>query len=206
MSLWSGSRNEQHRVTHGTQRSHVNGLFQTVNVGSLSPMCHSVLFVSTSSPRCLTVALPDHRPTTRSVVGKLDPKDPDTRCDGIVRGLKTPQRDTWYDVVVPDTGAISHAMDESAAQTLEKAEDKKLEKHGQRVALAENADFVPIACSVYGTTGFHCQQLIKTCTEKMVERKSAESSGEFSEVMCLNRARFQAAVWKEVARKWLGSG
>ena len=90
------------------------------------------------------------------VVGKLDPKDPDTRCDGIVRGLKTPQRDTWYDVVVPDTGAISHAMDESAVQTLEKAEDKKLEKHGQRVALAENADFVPIACSVYGTTGFHC--------------------------------------------------
>jgi hypothetical protein len=101
-------------------------------------------------------------------VGKIVASDPDNRCDGIIRGLKNPQRDTWFDVEVVDTGAVSHSMDDSASKTMERAEDGKTKKHGQRVALAENADFVPIVCSVYGTAAFHSQQTIKTCTEKMV--------------------------------------
>ena len=104
-----------------------------------------------------------------------------------------------FDVECTDTGAVSHSMDETPAKTLEKGEDEKTSKHGERVALAENSDFLPIVCSVYGTMGFHCRQLIKTCTERMVEQRSGESSGDLSRVLCLNRARFQAAVWKATA-------
>ena len=101
--------------------------------------------------------------------------------------------------MVVDTGAVSHSMDESALKTLEKAEDSKIKKHGPQVVLAENADFLPIVCSVYGTSAFHSQRTINTCTERMVGRGSAESSGDFARVLCLNRARFQAAVWRATA-------
>ena len=40
---------------------------------------------------------------------------------------------------------------------------------------------------------------LKTCTERMVGRKSAGSSRDYSRVLCLNRARFQAAAWRATA-------
>jgi hypothetical protein len=141
----------------------------------------------------------DGRP--EPAVGKIggpESKEKDTRCDGIVRGLVTPQREAWLDVQVVDTGAWSH-LDEAPEKTLEKAERGKKEKHARRVRVAHNADFLPIVCSVYGTTAFHCQRTIKSCTELMMGKGATEDVNDLGRVLHLNRARFQAAVWRATA-------
>jgi hypothetical protein len=130
------------------------------------------------------------------MVPKLHPDDPETRCDGIIRGLLTPQRETWIDIEVVDTGAVSHLMEKSE-ETLEKAEKEKRRKHAPRL-LATNRDFIPIVASVHGTTAFDCQHTIKTCTKLMMGSKS-EDKAEFAHLLHLNRARFQAAVWRATA-------
>ena len=134
-------------------------------------------------------------------VPKVRENDPATRCDGIVRGLTTPQRETWVDFNVTDTGAPSNLMTDPEL-TLRRAEDGKRKKHGWRLT-AHNADFLPIVCSVYGTMAFNCQQTIKACTEKMMAGESRECE-DVAQVLHLNRARVQAAVWKATALGLVG--
>ena len=131
-------------------------------------------------------------------VGKIDPKDPDNKCDGIIRGFLTAQRETWVDAMVADTGAPSH-RNQSAEKTLQAAQDDKQKKHHTRVTVCHNADFLPIVCSVYGSMAFHCQQTIKRITDHMVEKSAAKGSGDRSRVLHMVRARFQAAVWRATA-------
>jgi hypothetical protein len=132
------------------------------------------------------------------LVGKIDRKDLDTKCDGIIRGFMAPQRETWVDAVVSDTGAPSH-RNQPAEKTLEQAANKKKEKHHTRVMICHNADFLEIACSVYGSMAFNCQQTIKRIAERMVEKSAAKGSSDRSQVLHLMRARFQAAVWRATA-------
>lgn len=129
------------------------------------------------------------------LVPKLCSTDPSTRCDGIVRGLLTPQRETWIDIEVVDTGAVSH-LTSKPSETLANAAAEKRAKHAPRL-LATNRDFLPIICSVYGSTAFDCQQTIKTCTALTNGYKSDES--DLSHLLHLNRAKFQAAVWRATA-------
>lgn len=131
-------------------------------------------------------------------IGGPGSKEGDTRCDGIVRGVWTPQRDCWFDVEIVYTGAVSHLM-KDPAKTLEGEEEKKYKKHANRVAVAENADFMPIVASVHGTLAAHSQRFVTKCTEAAVGKKSAEAEGDFPTVLHLNRARFQAAVWRATA-------
>jgi len=136
-------------------------------------------------------------------VGKIDVDDLDNRCDGIIRGLRTFQREAWVDILCCDTGAPSH-RDKDLENVLSDAERDKNKKHYKRVSLKHNADFVPIVCSVYGTMANQCRQTITTITNMQL-RKSAEKRGsDLSQVLHLNRARFQACVWKAVAMNLVG--
>jgi hypothetical protein len=129
-------------------------------------------------------------------IGGPNTKEPDTRVDGIIRGLITPQREAWFDGEVVDTGAWSHTPKE-AGKTLEKEEKKKIKKHATRVAVAHSADFVPVVCSVYGSTAYNCQLLVKLCTERMMGITA--SPIDKSRVLHLQRAKLQAAIWRATA-------
>jgi hypothetical protein len=131
-------------------------------------------------------------------IGGEDSKEPDTRCDGIIRGLITPQREAWFDNEVVWTGADTNVT-KDPRKVLETAEKKKIKKHFERVTIAENADFIPLVCSVYGSTAFHCQQFLRTCTERIVGKSAAKDSADVARLLHLHRAQFQAAVWRAVA-------
>jgi hypothetical protein len=135
------------------------------------------------------------------LVPKLHPGDKETRCDGIIRGLLTPQREAWIDTEVVDTGAISYLMME-AGQALDDAATEKRKKHAPRL-MAAGHDFVPLISSVYGTPAFDCQRTIKTCTDLMLG-KNVENKAERSHLLHLHRARFQASVWRATALCLLG--
>jgi hypothetical protein len=129
-------------------------------------------------------------------IGGPETKEPDTRVDGIIRGLFTPQREAWFDGEVVDTGAWTH-IPKQAGKTLEMEEKKKTKKHATRVAVAHCADFVPVVCSVYGTTAYNCQRLVKTCTERMMGKTAP--AVDVSRVLHLQRAKLQAAIWRATA-------
>ena len=77
---------------------------------------------------------------------------------------------------------------------LSQAEDAKVKKHARRVAVAENADFLPFICSKQGTLAFQSQQFLKTCTEKILGESTGDA--EAARALHLNRARMQAAIWR----------
>jgi hypothetical protein len=133
--------------------------------------------------------------TSEPAVGKIGGDNKDTKCDGIIRGLETPQRDAWIDGMVMDTGAPSH-QDKPPMKALIEGEDEKFEKHGRRVAIANGADFVPIVCSVYGTLAPKCQRTIKTITERMTDKSKLKDKKDLARMLHHNRARFQAAIWR----------
>lgn len=138
------------------------------------------------------------------LVGKVQDTDPDTRCDGKVRGLFSPQRDCWIDVLCCDVGANSY-LGELTGHTLEAKENEKVRKHDPRVTLAHNADFAPVVCSVLGTMAPRCQHIITLCTERIAGGGAAESR-DFSHILHLTRARFQATVWKATSLCLVGRG
>lgn len=136
--------------------------------------------------------------TDEPAVGKLNPEDADTRCDGIIHALKTPQRETWFDGEIVDTGAKRHEV-KSVEEVLLGEEKGKFDKHGKRVTLADGGDFVPIVCSVYGSLAVQCRQTIKIITERMLGKSREGEAGDMSRMLHLNRARFQAAIWRATA-------
>jgi hypothetical protein len=131
------------------------------------------------------------------VVGKIGEEDAENRCDTIVRGLLTPQRDCWIDVQVIDTGSKSY-LTETVEMTLKNGESKKVKKHGDRVGIAENADFRPIVCSVHGSMASKAKEFTYLCTERIAGKEGSKSP-DFGRLLHLQRARFQAAVWNAVS-------
>ena len=119
-------------------------------------------------------------------------EDADLRCDVVVRSLQNFQRDCWLDIRVTDTGSRSNTGKGKGA-AVEEAEQGKIRKHGDRVGIAEGADFRPLVASVYGTLGPYGHTTLYQCAERRCGREAAKST-EFGRTLHLLRARVQGGI------------